>query len=323
MQTRRVENADLEGRVPAAIRSQNDFIMRKKRFFRIFKRDLIIELQKTADPQRRAELTKAIQNNNLESRAFDVQIGSSTLRKHIRDKTDPDSKNTRITGIERRLLLPNSNKAESILTARTEQRSKAGLKLTGYAALFDSDSLNLGGFIEQIAPGAFTNALKKSDVRILINHDSNLLLGRTKSKSLRLYEDKAGLLFYNDLLDGDGVAMASAAWIGRGDMSGCSFTFTTKRDEWTFAKKPGELDRRRIIEISDLYDVGPVTFPAYPDTSVSVLDERTARAEEEIEKGYRRWVSQKRDDLARKKEVARQYRHAGRIINRIKAASLY
>lgn len=150
-------------------------------------------------------------------------------------------------------------------------------KIEGYAAVFDRDSLDLGGFIEQIAPGSFKNALGSSDVRALVNHDSNLLLGRTKSNTLSLKEDTRGLLFAVDLPDTQ-IARDTAESVARGDMDGCSFSFTVKEHEWAFTDDETP-DRRRITEVGELFDVGPVTYPAYPDTSVATRSYEAAKAE--------------------------------------------
>ena len=139
--------------------------------------------------------------------------------------------------------------------------------ITGYAAVFNRDSVDLGGFIEQVRPGAFTNTLKTSDVRGLVNHDSNLLLGRTKSGTLHLTEDKRGLKFSIDLADTQ-AARDAAESISRGDIDGCSFSFQVVAEEWR-AGEDGEPDMRALVEVDPLFDVGPVTFPAYPDTTVA------------------------------------------------------
>jgi len=147
-------------------------------------------------------------------------------------------------------------------------------KLVGYAAVFNRDSVDLGGFIEQKAPGAFRNALKISDVRALKNHDPNLVLGRTP-KTLRLAEDKRGLGFEADL-PGTTTGKDIAEEVARGDITGCSFAFITKTEQWEQVE--GGPDKRTIMEVEELFDVGPVTYPAYPDTTVA------ARSLEEFRK---------------------------------------
>lgn len=138
-----------------------------------------------------------------------------------------------------------------------------GRKLTGYAAVFDSMSRDLGGFRETIRAGAFAKTLE-ADVRALWNHDPNYPLARTKSGTLALREDSTGLrieadlpntTYANDLLES----------IRRGDVDQMSFAFRTIEDTWE--KRDGE-NVRELIEV-ELFDVSPVTFPAYEETSVS------------------------------------------------------
>lgn len=137
---------------------------------------------------------------------------------------------------------------------------------SGYAAKFNTYSEDLGGFRTTIAPGAFDRVLQAgADCRFLVNHDSNLLFGRTSSGTLRLRADDTGLHF-------DADPPATAMWshyaelITRGDMDGCSFTCDIDIDQWDFS---GATPIRTIQSVSALYDVGPVTFPAFTDTSVS------------------------------------------------------
>lgn len=139
--------------------------------------------------------------------------------------------------------------------------------ISGYAALFNSLSGNLGGFVEKIAPGAFSEALKISDTRALFNHDANFVLGRQSAGTLRLKEDKIGLFMEVDLPDTQ-VARDLATSIDRGDITQQSFGFTVKRDSWEDIDK--DVATRTLEEIGELFDVSPVVFPAYPDTSVAI-----------------------------------------------------
>lgn len=143
--------------------------------------------------------------------------------------------------------------------------------IEGYAAVFNQWSEDLGWFREKIAPGAFANALKNSDVRCLFNHDSNFILGRAKSGTLALKEDKKGLWFSCAIPDAQD-ARDLAARIERGDIDGCSFQFTTQRDSWEYNTDGSGPDERTIEEVRELFDVGPVVFPAYPQTSVSARE---------------------------------------------------
>lgn len=148
---------------------------------------------------------------------------------------------------------------------RVEEGDDGAKRLAGYSAVFGRDSVDLGGFTEEIAPGAFTNTLKDDDVRALIDHDSSRILGRSSAKTLRLAEDKTGLRMEVDLPDTtNGRDIAES--VSRGDVTGQSFSFRVIEDEWN---TKGEMAHRTLKEVR-LFDVGPVTFPAYPDTSVAM-----------------------------------------------------
>ena len=135
--------------------------------------------------------------------------------------------------------------------------------IIGYAALFDSPSEDLGGFTEFIAPGAFDDVLSsKPDVRGLSNHDSNRLLGRTSAGTMRLSQDDKGLRYEIDVAD-TVPGRDTVTSTKRGDTTGSSFSFTVKSNEW---KTVDGAQQRTITAIDELFDVGPVTFPAYTAT---------------------------------------------------------
>jgi len=140
-------------------------------------------------------------------------------------------------------------------------------KIEGYAAVFDKNSEDMG-FIERIAPGAFKNSLKTSDVRALFNHDSNIILGRKSSGTLELKEDKKGLFMSVTPPDTQLVRDMVLSPIERGDVTQQSFGFTVQSDDWDY--RDNEPSIRTITEIKELFDVSPVTFPAYPDTAVAL-----------------------------------------------------
>ena len=137
--------------------------------------------------------------------------------------------------------------------------------LKGYAALFNKRSSDLGGFFEEISPGAFADTLD-GDVRALFNHDPNIVLGRTKSGTLDLLEDKRGLAFELRPPETTLVADQVLAPIERGDVSQMSFGFITIEDEW---RTEGKKEIRTLVKV-ELLDISPVTFPAYPQTKVAV-----------------------------------------------------
>ena len=173
---------------------------------------------------------------------------------------------------ERRVLAPENVEMRVVRAA-----DGTPTQLEGYGAVFNKESVDFGNWVEVIAPGAFTNSLKTSDVRGLVNHDSNLLLGRTP-KTLHLTEDDKGLRFTIDLPNTQ-TGRDTAESIDRGDITGCSFSFTTREDSWRQEEDGREI--RTLVEIDTLYDVGPVTFPAYPDTEVATRSLEKAREQRE------------------------------------------
>jgi len=161
-----------------------------------------------------------------------------------------------------------------------EQRADGlGPKITGYAAVFNKYSEDLGGFREKIKPGAFKKAIGKSDVRGLFNHDSNFVLGRQSAGTLRIKEDKNGLWMEIDPPDTAIIRDLVLKPIERGDIREQSFGFIVGRDEWDGLdnERSGEPITRTIIEVDELFDVSPVTFPAYPDTSVALRSMEQAK----------------------------------------------
>lgn len=167
------------------------------------------------------------------------------------------------TEIERRYIKTNLRMQ---MTPDDKMPDKKKPMMQGHAALFNTLSEDLGGFREQIAPGAFTNALKDCDVRCLWNHDSNHVLGRSKSGTLRLMEDDQGLAMENDMPN-TMCAQDLMESMSRGDVDQMSFGFRVLKDSWD---QVGNGIIRTILEVSELFDVSPVTFPAYPDTSVAM-----------------------------------------------------
>lgn len=145
--------------------------------------------------------------------------------------------------------------------------------ISGYASVFNRDSVEMYGFVERIAPGAFTRTLKEAnDVKALWNHDSNYPLGSTRAGTLKLEEDKTGLAFELDPPNnnwGNDVRES----IRRGDTSGVSFGFYIRKQEWDDTDPDNVI--RTILDV-DLIEISPTPFPAYPDTSVEAREVRAA-----------------------------------------------
>jgi HK97 family phage prohead protease len=153
--------------------------------------------------------------------------------------------------------------------------------IEGYAALYGARTVIWGWFEEEIVEGFFAPAIRdKHDCRSLFNHDANFPLGRTKSGTLVLRDDSKGLWTETKTPDSP-IACSIVESIRRGDVDGMSFAFTIHRQEWIFAEEgSGAMDLRRLLEIEKLYDVGPVTYPAYEQTSIKIREEDRKRYEE-------------------------------------------
>ena len=145
------------------------------------------------------------------------------------------------------------------------------ITLEGYASVFNSPSENMGWgdweMREYIAPGAFTESLKKSDCRALVNHENYPVLGRESAKTLLLTQDETGLKSTIKLPDTQ-FARDLAVSVDRGDINEMSFCFIVAKDTWE-TDSVNKIDKRTINEVKELLDVSVVTFPAYPDTSVA------------------------------------------------------
>lgn len=152
-----------------------------------------------------------------------------------------------------------------------ESRADGRAAIIGYAAVYQRLSLDLGGFREEILPGAFDKILNrqrgKQDVVALFNHDSNIVLGRTSSGTLELSSDEKGLRYVVT----PPVSRADVMeLIQRRDVRGSSFAFTVDKNGEGFRTAEDGQAIRQIREVSGLYDVGPVLVPAYPSTTAGV-----------------------------------------------------
>jgi uncharacterized protein len=180
---------------------------------------------------------------------------------------------------------------------RIEKGPNGERKLVGYAAKFDKLSQDLGGFREKIDKRAFDKVLKTADVRVLRNHDPDKLLARTKSGTARLFVDDTGLGY-------EANARNTQLWrdtlddVESKDMDGSSFSFNTEEeggDSWDRNTSP---PTRTLLNIRDLFDVGPVTMPAYLDATVHARNcrsfQRLIADPEAIERAEKEAAKQRR-----------------------------
>lgn len=146
-----------------------------------------------------------------------------------------------------------------------EENSVKTRKITGYAAVFDKRSQDFGGWVETIDKRAFDDVLN-DDTFALFNHDPSLVLARNKV-TLKLSVDDTGLRYSftapnttlgNDLLE----------HVRSGVISKSSFAFRVKDQKWEHPEDRTKPSVRTVLKVSRLFDVSPVTYPAYEDTSV-------------------------------------------------------
>lgn len=157
-----------------------------------------------------------------------------------------------------------------------ETREDGSRKVSGYAAVYfrddnpDTEFRIIDDLVERIMPGAFDISITNDDVRALVNHDPSQLLGRTSAGTLRLSSDDIGLRYDIDIPQ-TSAGKDVVASIERGDITGASFSFELRSDgvTWTRTEKEDIREIRSVV----LYDVGPVTFPAYLATSAAARSE--------------------------------------------------
>jgi HK97 family phage prohead protease len=159
------------------------------------------------------------------------------------------------------------------ISVRAGQNAEQKPVIEGVAAVFNQETVIAGLFREIVRPGAFTNVLAKNpDVIGSPNHDWDIVLGRTTSNTLHLSQQTDGLHYAIDINPDDQEAMNFYARVKRGDVHQSSYAWTVlpEGEKWTFPEDKNLLPLRELINIDQLYDVSPVTFPAYPTTSANV-----------------------------------------------------
>lgn len=143
-------------------------------------------------------------------------------------------------------------------------------KIIGYAALYNSLSEVMWGCVqEKIAQGAFAGVIPKSDIRCLFNHDANFVLGRMAAGTLNVTDDAKGLYFENTPPN-TSIANDLMVSIDRGDVNQCSFAFTVADDGDDWDETADGMILRTINVFDELFDVSPVTYPAFTDTNAQV-----------------------------------------------------
>lgn len=160
----------------------------------------------------------------------------------------------------------------------------------GYFAVFDSETELFPGVFETIDRGAFAGTLD-DDVRALVNHDTNLVLGRNKAGTLELRTDAHGLYGRIKINTKDTDAMNLYQRVARGDVSQCSFGFEILQEDADF-REDGTSHFK--VERVKLWEVSPCTFPAYEDTGIKA---RAAQVEEHKKRALEAWKNKQREEI--------------------------
>ncbi|WP_440867358.1 HK97 family phage prohead protease [Symbiopectobacterium purcellii] len=147
---------------------------------------------------------------------------------------------------------------------RTEQTGDGPAYIIGYGSVFNSRSEPLWGFREIIKPGAFDDVLN-DDVRALFNHDANFILGRSTAGTLFVAVDDKGLRYDITAPDTQTIRDLVLSPMARGDISQSSFAFRVARDGEHWYEDEEGIVLREITKVSRLFDVSPVTYPAYQE----------------------------------------------------------
>lgn len=137
--------------------------------------------------------------------------------------------------------------------------------LEGYFIRFNEETELWPGVYEEVTSDSITDSLKANDIRCLFNHDTSIVLGRTGNNTLELRKDDLGLFGRVKINQNDKQAMDILARIERGDINACSFGFNIIKEEME-NRDDGTV--KFVLKEIDLHEVSPVTFPAYPTTSI-------------------------------------------------------
>lgn len=166
------------------------------------------------------------------------------------------------------------------LRAATDSSEGTERRLVGLGAVYDKLSVDLGGFRELFKQNTFTESIENDDIRSLRDHNSTYILGRNTAGTLVLSEDKRGVS-YDVAVPDTSYGRDLVVSVERGDVTGCSIIFSVEEERWyvdgnetefidalmaMWDEKKHKVERH--VSKGRLYDIGPVTFPAYPQTRV-------------------------------------------------------
>lgn len=200
-----------------------------------------------------------------EHRVAGLRETETAWRLELRDDVDGEvlpagatleQREDRVADVERRTYSPEEIRVVD---------GPKGPRIVGRGIVFNRISEPMFGFREKIAPGAADKALRDNpDIVALFNHDPNRVLGRTTARTLDLTVDKRGVAYEIRPPEGEAALVET---IRRGDVTGSSFGFVAAGDKW---ERVDGVHIRTITQIKRIFDIGPVTLPAYKDTTADV-----------------------------------------------------
>lgn len=157
-------------------------------------------------------------------------------------------------------------------------QNEQGNIVEGHAALFNTNTMLFTWLRESVTPGAFKNAILRSDPRLLINHNEDLIFARKSNNTLEVIEDELGL-FYRAKMQGSHLAEHYYELIRSGTISESSFQFTILRA--SYYDVDDFIEHRNIDEVNIIYDVAPAVFPAYTETTSVARSKKNNQEEKE------------------------------------------
>lgn len=176
----------------------------------------------------------------------------------------------------------NIKHTRSLNTELQTRNNEDNLTIEGYFAVFNSETELWTNAFEEIDKTAFNSSLKR-DIRALINHDTTLVLARTKSKTLELTVDEKGLYGKVKINKNDSEAMNLYERVKRGDVDQCSFGFEVTDEEVEYREDESV---KWTIKDLNLFEVSVCTFPAYEATGVQA---RHSEVKQHREKQILHW----------------------------------
>lgn len=201
---------------------------------------------------------------------------------------------------------------------RDQGEDASPLTIRGHGSVFNVLSQDLGGFREMIHPGAFDRALSRSDAFCLFNHDANQPLGRQSAGNLTIGTDETGL-FYECQMTDTAYARDLQKNIDAKVITQSSFAFTVDWEDdterkWKFERTDTGEWILHHYEVADLYDVSPVTYPAYKEAGVRTALGVLERAKEAFEARKAKEEQEKADQSQAANEVTIKAAHRARLI---------